>query len=461
MAKSSSVSWNSLVTMFVICAMWCGTFVVLVLVFVSSRETGTNRGDLRMQGIRQRETSRVDLRMQGIPAISALPVNQSVKANTTELPKRQSLASEALKRFTRTAVRKPAFNWERELQRIAGPDNATKVLHGISTELIHSFDSDPVISIRGFYSSGTNWLRALIRTNCPALAFERNRTVPLVPNTTVAIDVDGVYGWKHGYFLDYEKSRFRLNQKHSIIIISREAPTWVLSAKKMNAMVRTRSSSLVSTRFGVFNLGKTPPRMLLNNSQGSPNKLQIIQKPLVPLKKPDENREENLLVYIGRHTINHSAVFFWSGKAYYSDTSSIDYNIVTNHTLGARSLVYKQWMSLLNDTDISSRIHFVRYEDLYIEPQRRFSELITKTNVPCQVPSGDAFDSVSGRVKYGAQNNNTVVKSRHHRYELCSKVSKEQTYQNILSQLDLEFEHDVLGYSYPATLSEYCAPTVS
>lgn len=77
----------------------------------------------------------------------------------------------------------------------------------------------PIATIRGERHSGTNWVRAMIETNCPSLHHRLSQS----------LDSDGAYGWKHGMSPD----NFSPTSKDALIIVVRSAASWVPKMKRV------------------------------------------------------------------------------------------------------------------------------------------------------------------------------------------------------------------------------------
>ena len=318
------------------------------------------------------------------------------------------------------------------------------------------FTNKTVITIRGFYSSGTNWLRSLIIANCPDLPWRTHLRHPY-PRFSY-LDADGLYGWKHGYFLEKEIAFFQEAERHRMIIVSREAPTWVVSAWKMNAMVPTPSWFKPPRPPPTVRRAKTLmqfPNSVTSTGAQSGNKLST---PLFNVTQPP--RFSNLSEYIQSFPVNETGVpgGVFHGK-YYDPEIRSRYILVAENPLKARTKVYENWISLLKRKDIADRIRFIRYEDLKERPyemMKRLDEEFDLTSGSCNLTSSKTFNPVSTRVKMGVRDGAKLPQQSHHRKEFCEYVKDESLYRAILARVDRDFEERSLGYSYPETLAEYC-----
>jgi len=255
-------------------------------------------------------------------------------------------------------------------------------------------------------------------------------TRPFPPRSKA--DFDGQFGWKHGYFLDKEIRNLAANPKHSLLIISREAPTWLLSAWKMQAMAPTPPPTLFVRSSSWRGLNRSPPTQ--------PPRMSFIN-------------------YLDNLPVEESGVpgdLFM--QMYYEPEIRSQYRISAANVLAARTQVYRNWMQLRNlPEEVSSRVVFTRYEDLLKNPYERFRAITDQLNLPCKdLANQNAFDAVSTRVKMGQFDPSSRPQTKHHRSEFCQTVTSDEIYQNILSKMDRAFEKIVLNYDYPDTLIEYC-----
>ena len=341
--------------------------------------------------------------------------------NSTEL---QMINKKKAKWAKVVAYRQQVFQVTQMLKNKTVPE-----LRALVEQLQSKFDNDELISIRGFYSSGTNWLRALILHNCKNMTFERPIYPPFVNKTM--LDVDGLYGWKHGLFLEREIKRLASRKNHKLVIISREAPTWALSAWKMFAMANTRAARI---RPKPKNATQRISSMSFRGAYG------------------------DFDVYINRHRVNETGIFGQYLGVYYDIGYRESYRIAHDNVLGARTKVYRNWMGLLNNKEIANQVYFLRYEDLQASPYIEFQQLLHYLNIEnCTVPDESGFDSVGSRVKYQVVDKKVNYEGRHPRKEFCTTVTSQATYQSILNMIDRDFELKVLGYAYPETLEEYCS----
>jgi hypothetical protein len=292
------------------------------------------------------------------------------------------------------------------------------------------FKDDNLVTIRGFYSSGTNWLRKLFSKNCARLLFMKIVTPPLPPNPKrISLDADGLYGWKHGLFLHKELDKFTSRPNHKMVIISREAPTWLVSAWKMNAMVR----------------GIVPPPVVKDPKTGK----------VIPPKASIYTKIEE---YVKNVAVNETGV---PGEVYmqkyYDSEIRAAYQLKADNVMDARNKVYKNWMPLLSVPEIASRVSFVRYEDFLADPYMQFEKVVRDLQLPCSLAGPSRFDTVQDRVKYGLLDKKAEKpQQRHPRAEFCKVVTTEQLYTDILAKVDQDFERRFFRYEYPPTRENYC-----
>ena len=291
--------------------------------------------------------------------------------------------------------------------------------------LLKRFDDDEIVSVRGFYSSGTNWLRSLLLHNCKNMTFERSMHPPLESDSK--LDADAVFGWKHGLFLEREITRLASRKRRKLVIISREAPTWAVSAWKMYAMANVPGARK-SPSLSQPNTGKVATGAFGNFSR-----------------------------YINDHKVKETSIYSRYLEMYYDTGYRQQYRIEGENVFEARTKVYRNWMTLLQNTSISNQVYFMRYEDLLDDSYTIFRQLIQHLNVSkCTVTSPETFDPVSSYVKYHVEHKRTSFKGRHPRKEFCVTIKSQAIYDSILAKIDRVFEAQVLGYTYPAKLEEYC-----
>lgn len=258
------------------------------------------------------------------------------------------------------------------------------------------------------------------------------------------VDVDGIYGWKHGLILEKELSRLVPRPMHKLVIISREAPTWVVSAFKMAAMERRTPAP-------------TPPPPK-HKKQNKPTKKKhtspTTRSRLVPTPRRNFTKYVNLAV-------EEAGVYGLFQQCYYDNEIRNKYRIRVPNVLAARTTVYRNWMKLLQHPELKDRVHFIRYEDLYVEPYEGFRSMLEHLHVAgCNVSDSLAFDPVIHRIKMGREYVNISLQDKHPRAEFCSAVRTQLLYHDILSKVDRTFEAEVLGYTYPDTREEYCQDVV-
>jgi len=283
------------------------------------------------------------------------------------------------------------------------------------------FRAHSVVTIRGFLSTGTNWMRKLLLRNCPALKFMDDYNLPY-EDQLFSVDADGLYGWKHGFFKTREILDFNESTKHSLIIITREALSWCVSAWKMGAMTHNR-------------LGRTSRRRRggIHYSGISGYIRMIVNEPTIP-KDP----------------------YF---QYYYMELQT-EYLLDADNVFHARSQMYKNWMPLLNITEVASRIYFIRYEDLLGDTYNVFMNISKKLNLPCSSLGKFNFDPIPNRVKYGTISKGVNIQKYHSRFQFCNIVKDETVYAAMIDRIDRQFEKSVLGYDYPNTRKEYCKAVV-
>jgi len=294
----------------------------------------------------------------------------------------------------------------------------------IVDEAFSYFATESTVTIRGFYSSGTNWLRSLFKKNCPRMLYSRRLGPPFAMWNS--IDSDGIYGWKHGYFLQQEKERFNQSEKHAMMIIVREAPTWLVSSWKMNAL----GDHLVGT--SLWNATST-------------NKKRF-------------DRVEDYLAFVSVNRLVVPPGPFH--RLYFNRPDRDQYRLLGDNVLEVRNKVQKHWLSLMEDPQVKNRIAFVRYEDLRQKTWEKFHDFTQSLNLDC-VLNENMFDSVKNHVKYGIEDKKVAPREQHPRLEFCTTVKDQKVYETILQHIDRGFERFVLQYDYPDLLSQYCAEALA
>lgn len=105
--------------------------------------------------------------------------------------------------------------------------------------IVSKYHDFPNVGLRGLMSSGTNWLRFLIRENCPGSIFPLKHPV----------DWDAIYGWKHGLLEDEEIERMLRNDQHKMIFMTRNPIEWSHAMRRMANMQHEVGNPLWSARF--------------------------------------------------------------------------------------------------------------------------------------------------------------------------------------------------------------------
>jgi len=280
------------------------------------------------------------------------------------------------------------------------------------------FKNYDLVTIRGYYSSGTNWLRELVNANCKMLKFSDPK-ISIGGEKPFDLDGDGIYGWKHGFFKEKEIEAFKKMDSHRMVIISRDVMTWIVSAFRMSAGIPT-DGRRIFRRFPSF------------------------------------------LEYATNMPVNENGIPDGRYFDAWFDNQDLrnQYRVIAPNIFDARTQVYKNWLKLLELDEFKSRVVFIRYEDLRENPYERFSSLVQQLKLAsCNVEDETLFDPIKARRKYHRSDLKSRPQEHHPREEFCVYVRDEATYAKLLSKVDRAFEKK-LGYEYPDTLREYCQDAV-
>jgi hypothetical protein len=296
--------------------------------------------------------------------------------------------------------------------------NHTKILSTRPNNLnkVQSHFSDrKLVSIRGTFSTGTNWVRELIRRNCPSQYFSSSYCVE------PSIDADGLYGWKHGFFLEKEIAYLEKNPSHKLLILFRHPLTWAVSTWKMKGFYPIKYQNFMRS-----------PKM---------------RKAMIKIRqKGGLSFEEYISLEIFEEGIPTSKGRYF----YYYYNQSTDYQIISKNVFQARQQLYENWMKLKENSKIQNQIILVRYEDLLLNPFRLTELVECENNITL-------FDPVRNHVKYGAID---VKKESPQAWEanrqFCMLIQSEDLYTKTINLINKRFELEVLNYTFPDTLEEFC-----
>ena len=278
-----------------------------------------------------------------------------------------------------------------------------------------------LIAIKGERHSGTNWLRQLIKSNCPEVVFELEKEWKNVTKTIIGkdkkpfkitkieevttLDADGKYGWKHG-LLNSNFSQ-QIEEQDLVIILFRNWTSWLPKMRLEN-----------------YQIHKIPKNGLNWNS--------FLDAEFPPADNPSYNSH------------------FQPLEQKYSNA------------IAMRNAKYKNWLSLSKDSNKTNRnlkqpseILYVRYEDLLDE--KFAEEFFTKTlrldyNLDCY----DNYLPHNGYAKYGQANFGNLVKKDEKKFhEKMSYVKKNRDaieipndlMETVKKQLNVPLESE-LGYYF-------------
>lgn len=268
-----------------------------------------------------------------------------------------------------------------------------------------------LLTIRGLYCSGTNWVRSLINSNCPKLEWM----------LTKGVDADGLYGWKHGNLTDAERALLSGHQDHVMVVVVKDAFSWL--------------ESFFSSKTESFE----------NAARASGRYRSLRTRNLTAEKVPLFDRE-GLLKFCSQKFVME-VTRDW--LPYYPmeirpETWSSDF---------ANVVAYRNaWMASVMAAPTPANLHLLRYEDVVADPLGTLSSLASKAGIDCPGFDGRArFVLHSKRVKHGKVENGGnkhLHAQKWSRQKMFLAPFSNATRRHVLNELDLRFESDALHYDY-------------
>lgn len=257
-------------------------------------------------------------------------------------------------------------------------------------EIVSRYDNYPNVGIRGLMSSGTNWLRFLFKNNCPGSIFP----------PSLVLDWDALYGWKHGLLESHGLARLLRNDKHKLVLVTRNAFDWTYAMRKMSIMKHEVGEDLHNNRQG-------PMLRFLNTQFHHP--CPVIYSWYYPR-----------CAFVGKGVVMH-----------------------TKDILQWRDALYRQFYDL--SQRYRDKVLIVRYEDLRDDLNNTWAKIASFSPEEMKCSATVRVNSLR-RVKFGRTTGERVDAVEQHN-RACKEYSDPKVLEHLKSNLDLDLERQ-LGYIY-------------
>jgi hypothetical protein len=297
-------------------------------------------------------------------------------------------------------------------------------------EIVRSSEDGPrLVTIRGHYCSGTNWLRSLINSNCGNLEFKLELNQP-----GMELDSDGLYGWKHGTMNPKEWDLLESHPEHIMVVLTKDAFAWI--------------ESFFASKEEVYKDNPMPS----NNYREKVRKQLNDDNTIVGQADVEQLHKFVSHTYGPPHPSNGKQRT-WLG--YYPPTLRPQWDLTAENVVKARN----KWMAnVMPGVKKYKNVHHVRYEDLLADPRGTLAALSDAAGLHCAFAHDKTKEFLlsKNQVKYGhavktdKSNINNKFQHAQQTFEQAAylKAYSKRSIKFVLSQLDLEFEATELGYSY-------------
>jgi hypothetical protein len=242
---------------------------------------------------------------------------------------------------------------------------------------LQMFDQHKDISIRGLMSSGTNWLRHLVKTNC---------------ELTSSLDFESNLGWKHNLLDQFDIQRILSNDNHKMVLLVRDAMIWTSAMRKM---------------------------AFLKNEVG-----------MELFRNKNKNMETFITTPLIKKCESHSVGW------YYKICQDLQNNIlVEKNILTWRTNLYRQVLQLT--IDYPDKFYIVKYEDLVDDFHETWSKLLDFMPMKCssEPTNTDRY------VKYAKKHAKKFDMKEYYKKACHEYGNNQHAFQVLMENIDLDLEY--------------------